>query len=51
MIVGTAAVGDPTGPDAYGYYAFDNDDTAPEAPTYDWVEIAGVGANTGISDN
>jgi len=50
VVVGTAGVGDPTGPDAYGYYIFDNGDTAPEAPTYDWLEIAGIGANTGISD-
>ncbi len=51
VIVGTAAVGDPTGPDAYGYYAFDNADPLPEAPAYQWVELVGVGTNTGISDN
>ena len=51
VTVGTSDVGDPTGPDAYGYYAFDNADIAPEAPTYDWVEIAGVGVNTGINDS
>ena len=51
VTIGTADVGDPTGPDAYGYYAFDNDDDADEAPTYDWVEIAGLGANTGINDS
>ncbi len=50
VTVGTAATGDPTGPDAYGYYAFDNDDNAPEAPVYDWVDIALTGQNTGISD-
>jgi hypothetical protein len=50
VVVGTAAAGDPTGPDAYGYYAFDDQDPLPEAPVYDWVELAGVGQNTGISD-
>jgi hypothetical protein len=29
---------DPTGPDAYGYLAYDPND-APEYPVYDWVEI------------
>ncbi len=51
VTVGSSAVGDPTGPDAYGYYAYDDADTAAEAPTYQWVELAGVGSNTGISDN
>ncbi|MCB1161131.1 T9SS type A sorting domain-containing protein [bacterium] len=53
--VGNAAVGDPTGPDAYGYYAFESTDTAhPQAPVYDWVEIAsnhgGAGTSVGLSD-
>lgn len=30
---------DPTGPDAYGYYAYDPND-APELPEYNWVEIS-----------
>ncbi|MCP4251520.1 MAG: hypothetical protein GY778_31165, partial [bacterium] len=39
--VGTAATDDPTGPDTYGYYAYDNTDTGyPDAPEYDWIEIA-----------
>ncbi|MDP8232975.1 MAG: C25 family cysteine peptidase, partial [Candidatus Zophobacter franzmannii] len=30
----------PTGPDTYGYYAYDNNDTSwTQAPTYDWYEI------------
>ncbi len=30
----------PTGPDAYGYYAYDSNDTDWEqAPTYEWIEI------------
>jgi hypothetical protein len=27
------------GPDAYGYYAYEDGDAAPPAPTYGWVEI------------
>jgi hypothetical protein len=38
--VGNRGTNDPTGPDTYGYLAYDNTDTAyPEAPTYDWVEL------------
>ncbi len=37
--VDTPGEGDPTGPDAYGYYAFDNTDTEyPQCPEYIWVE-------------
>lgn len=40
LTVGQASSDDPVGPDAYGYYAFDNTDTAyPEAPVYAWIEI------------
>jgi hypothetical protein len=53
--VGTAATTDPTGPDRYGYYAFDNTDTAyPQAPVYDWLEIdptrGGPGIFAGVHD-
>ncbi|MGD8394600.1 MAG: C25 family cysteine peptidase, partial [Candidatus Eiseniibacteriota bacterium] len=46
---------DPTGPDGYGYYAFDNTDTGyPEAPTYDWVELdpayGGAGSEVVLGD-
>ena len=51
VVIGEAGVGDPTGPDAYGYYAFDNDDPHERAPAYDWIEISGIGANTGIADD
>ncbi|MGD8393852.1 MAG: C25 family cysteine peptidase [Candidatus Eiseniibacteriota bacterium] len=38
--VGQLATDDPFGPDAYGYMAFDNTDTAyDEAPTYSWIEL------------
>jgi Peptidase family C25/Propeptide_C25/FlgD Ig-like domain len=55
LTIGTATSGDPTGPDAYGYYAYDNTDTSYlEAPTYNWIEIAsnqgGPGTDMGLGD-
>jgi len=55
MPVGSVSSNDPVGPDAYGYYAFDNTDTSyPYAATYDWVEIdpnyGGPGSDTGLYD-
>jgi hypothetical protein len=39
-IVGTQIPGDPTGPDHYGYWAFENSDTMYlKHPTYHWNEI------------
>lgn len=54
--IGVAASDDPTGPDAYGYYAFDNTDvTYPLAPGYNWVETdpnhGGSGISVGLTDN
>lgn len=41
---------DPTGPDAYGYYAYDDTDTlAGHAPSYEWFEIAPPGPGSIIS--
>ncbi len=38
----------PSGPDAYGYYAFENADLAyPQAPVYDWFEIAPAAGGPG----
>ncbi len=38
--IGTVVVTDPMGPDAYGYYAFDNEDLFyNKAPSYSWVDI------------
>lgn len=48
--IGTAVAGDPTGPDAYGYWAFSDDDSDAYAPQYAWVELAGLGADSGIRD-
>ncbi len=50
--VGTAATTDPTGPDAYGYYAYDNTDTEYDlAPTFAYVDISsGMGTNLNLND-
>lgn len=55
VTVGIAAGDQPTGPDAYGYYAFDNTDTASGmAPTYAWVGIdpdhGAQGTDLGLTD-
>ncbi|MCD4689875.1 hypothetical protein K8S17_00270, partial [bacterium] len=43
--IGGTATQSPTGPDAYGYYAYDDTDTGTgQAPVYDWVEITSVGS-------
>ncbi len=42
---------DPTGPDAYGYYAYDNTDVTYEMhPAYRYVDVSGVGTNLGLND-
>jgi hypothetical protein len=44
---------DYTGPDAYGYYAYSNDDFFDQAPVYEWLEIDGIGNQIiipGLSD-
>jgi Peptidase family C25/Propeptide_C25/FlgD Ig-like domain/Peptidase family C25, C terminal ig-like domain len=53
--IGTAGTTDPTGPDSYGYYAFDNTDAGfDEVPAFWWMEIApnygGAGTSVGLSD-
>jgi Peptidase family C25/FlgD Ig-like domain/Carboxypeptidase regulatory-like domain/Propeptide_C25 len=55
LTIGTRTLTDPTGPDAYGYYAYDNLDVAyADAPVYEWVEIAtnygGSGSPVGLND-
>jgi len=41
VTLGAQQAGDPTGPDAYGYYAYESTDTAwLQAPVYNWIEIA-----------
>ena len=40
----TGGTADPTGPDAYGYWCYDNTDTSSgRAPTYDWMDLAPPG--------
>ncbi len=53
--VGQADSNDPTGPDAYGYYCYDDTDTGyAEAPTYQWIDInpssGGPGTSVGLGD-
>jgi hypothetical protein len=43
---------DPSGPDAYGYYAYSSDDTLYEqVPVYDWVEIDDIGNEINITSS
>lgn len=53
--IGIPNSSDPTGPDAYGYYAISSDDTLfNTAPDYNWIEIKQVGTEIpiapGVSD-
>jgi hypothetical protein len=55
LSIGTVDNNDPTGPDHYGYYAFDNTDAGyPQTPTYAWIEIdpfhGGSGTSVGLTD-
>jgi hypothetical protein len=44
VTIGGDPSGGPSGPDAYGYYAYDTGDVwTGQAPVYNWVEIVGVG--------
>jgi hypothetical protein len=56
VTVGTPGVGDPTGPDGYGYWAFEDDDTNYDmAPEYAWIPVApsegGAGTELPLTDN
>ena len=57
MPIGTPGMDDPTGPDAGGYFCYDNQDLAYAlAPHYDWIEIVpGLGTLNGtlvpLNDN
>ena len=52
LTVGEVREGDPLGPDAYGYYIYDNGDVDYSlAPQYDWIEIAdGLGEQLNLVD-
>ncbi|NQT35814.1 T9SS type A sorting domain-containing protein [bacterium] len=41
IVIGVVEEDDPVGPDAYGYYAYEDidDDRYPEVPDFDWIEL------------
>ncbi len=42
----------PTGPDAYGYWVYDDLDTeSGQAPSYEWVELEGSGTSYALGDD
>jgi len=48
--VGTANSNEPTGPDAYGYWCYDQTDTDyADAPTYQWIDINPASGGPGTS--
>jgi hypothetical protein len=48
IVLGNQQAGDPTGPDGWGYYAFESTDSQwLQAPVYNWIEIAPNGGGTG----
>ena len=54
--VGLSVISDPTGPDDYGYYCFDNTDQGYDiAPDYEWIEVdpnhGGSGESLPLYDN
>ncbi len=52
MIVGPIEDTDPVPPDDYGYWAYDNLDTAyPEAPVYSWEDISEIGTDLYLTDD
>ncbi|MCX7834634.1 MAG: C25 family cysteine peptidase [bacterium] len=55
LTCGSRVTTDPTGPDPYGYWAYDNSDVSySQRPTFNWVEInpawGGSGINLGLYD-
>lgn len=51
ITIGNRTSTSPSGPDGYGYYAFDNTETQPMgvAATYEWVEIGPGGPGTSLN--
>ncbi len=39
----------PTGPDNYGYYAYENLDNYPHSPQFEWIEVAPTAGGPGTS--
>ncbi|MDO9578712.1 MAG: T9SS type A sorting domain-containing protein, partial [Candidatus Cloacimonadales bacterium] len=51
ITVGEATLTDPLGPDAYGYYCYDDGDIDYyNVPVYDWIEINSIGTNLNLND-
>jgi hypothetical protein len=52
VFAGTASASDPAGPDAYGYYGYDNNDTEYELhPVFDYVNLSsGLGTDLNLND-
>ncbi|MCX6639141.1 MAG: C25 family cysteine peptidase [bacterium] len=49
--LGLKTMADPQGPNAYGYYCFDNTDVGyAQCPAYNWVDINSLGTQLSISD-
>ena len=52
ILVGISGANDFTGPDAYGYYAYCNDDSIYiQSPVYDWFEIEDIGTDIGATSS
>lgn len=52
LTLGNRLVTDPTGPDTYGYYAFESSDNMwSQAPVYSWIEVAPNGGGSGTAIN
>jgi len=50
--VGMMIASDYTGPDYYGYYMYSSDDTFyDQTPTFDWIELVGVGTAINLPNN
>ncbi len=45
--VGTEVAISPTGPDAYGYRAYEDTDSNTESPVYNWIELAPAAGGSG----
>ncbi len=56
LTIGQRTILDPSGPDAYGYYAYEDIDSSySNAPTFSWIEISpnagGPGTSLNLSDD
>ncbi len=48
LTIGQMTVNDPSGPDSYGYYAYENNDSSySPAPVFNWIEIAPAAGGSG----